>query len=153
MDPYQELVEIEKIKRLRAKYWRCLDTKNWDGFASVFTEDCTLTVDIAVGTFGGDPKTMPAIAGRNTIRDMVKKLVGDCLTVHTGRSPEIDILSETEARAIWQQEEYNDWKHRSSHGHGHYHDTYRKVDGEWLIASVHLKRLRLVDIHRNRIAT
>ena len=31
------------------------------------------------------------------------------------------------------------------HGYGHYHDTYRKVDGSWRIAGADLTRLR-VDI-------
>jgi hypothetical protein len=28
------------------------------------------------------------------------------------------------------------------HGYGHYHETYEKVDGRWLIASTTLTRLR-----------
>jgi hypothetical protein len=28
------------------------------------------------------------------------------------------------------------------HGWGHYHETYRQVEGEWLIATLRLTRLR-----------
>ena len=153
MDPVQKLVEIEQIKRLRARYWRCLDTKNWDGWMHVFTEDATFEIDTAVPTFGGDPGTMPKLCGRKVILEAVIGLVGNCITVHKGRAPEIEILSATEATGIWQQEDYNDWPDRSNHGHGHYHDTYRKVNGEWLISSVHLTRLRIVDTYRQRSLT
>ena len=29
------------------------------------------------------------------------------------------------------------------HGWGHYHETYRIIDGQWRFATVHLTRLRL----------
>ena len=148
MDPIQELIEIEKIKRLRARYWRTLDTKDWEGFGNVFTQDATFKIDAAVATLGADPMTHPIISTRAGIVAAVQSLLKDCLTVHTGRAPEIDILSETEAKAIWQQEDYNECPQRFNHGHGHYHDTYRKENGEWLISSVHLTRLRMVDTHR-----
>jgi len=32
---------------------------------------------------------------------------------------------------------------RALHGYGHYHETYRKIDGEWRIQSMKLTRLRL----------
>jgi hypothetical protein len=28
------------------------------------------------------------------------------------------------------------------HGFGHYHETYRRVKGQWLIATLELKRLK-----------
>jgi len=36
------LVDIEAIKKLKAKYWRCVDNKLWDELTEVFTEDATL---------------------------------------------------------------------------------------------------------------
>jgi len=32
---------------------------------------------------------------------------------------------------------------RALHGYGHYHETYRKIGGEWRIQSMKLTRLRL----------
>ena len=34
-----DLVEIEAIKQLKARYFRLLDTKRWDAWREVFTED------------------------------------------------------------------------------------------------------------------
>ena len=34
-----DLVEIEAIKQLKARYFRFLDTKQWDAWKEIFTED------------------------------------------------------------------------------------------------------------------
>ena len=34
----QQLLDIEAIKQLKARYFRCMDTKDWDGFAGVFRD-------------------------------------------------------------------------------------------------------------------
>ena len=38
MDP-SRLVDLEEIKRLKARYFRTLDTKQWKEFGDVFTEE------------------------------------------------------------------------------------------------------------------
>ena len=40
----QRLVDIEEIKRLKARYFRSLDRKEWDDFAQVFARDAHLEV-------------------------------------------------------------------------------------------------------------
>ena len=44
MDGIERLQAIEDIKQLKARYFRCMDTKDWDGFAAVFTPDATMDV-------------------------------------------------------------------------------------------------------------
>ena len=39
MDDLERLVAIEEIKQLKARYFRCMDTKDWEGFAEVFAPD------------------------------------------------------------------------------------------------------------------
>jgi len=39
MDRLAEIVEIEAIKQLKARYFRLMDEKRWDEWAEVFTED------------------------------------------------------------------------------------------------------------------
>ena len=36
-----DLVELEKIRRLKYRYLRCVDLKLWDEIAEVFTQDAT----------------------------------------------------------------------------------------------------------------
>jgi uncharacterized protein (TIGR02246 family) len=150
MDAIEKLIAAEEIKTLRARYWRCLDTKDWDGWASVFTEDCTLIFDGAVSTGGRDGQSYPKVETRQGMKDFVSGLLQNAVTVHQGHTPEIDFLSDTEAKGIWPMEDIVEHADYSTHGHGHYHDTYRKVDGEWLISSVHLTRLRIVNTYRQR---
>ena len=35
----ERLVAIEDIKQLKARYFRLMDQKNWDGFEKLFTPD------------------------------------------------------------------------------------------------------------------
>ena len=39
-------------------------------------------------------------------------------------------------------------KDMTIYGHGYYHETYRKLDGEWRFASVRLTRTRYTTISR-----
>lgn len=143
MDAIEKLLALEEIKQLRAKYWRTLDTKQWEEWGSVFTEDCTLLSDAGVSTGGGDPETRPIVSTRKEMVASVSKSLHQAVTVHMGHFPEIEFISDTEARGIWPMEDIVEHATRWSQGHGHYHDTYRKVDGKWLISSVHLTRLRI----------
>jgi hypothetical protein len=58
--------------------------------------------------------------------------------------PEIDVTSETTATGIWALHDIVIWPGRMRlDGHGHYHETYEKVDGAWLIKSSKLTRLHM----------
>ena len=143
MDSIERLIALEEIKQLRAKYWRTLDTKQWEDWGSVFTDDCWLLFDDGVSTGGGDPKTHPKLSSRKAMVDFVSTLFRQTVTVHQGHFPEIEFLSDTEATGIWPMEDIFEHADSYTHGHGHYHDTYRKEGGKWLISSVRLTRLRM----------
>ena len=130
--------DVEEIKRLKARYFRCMDTKDWDGMRQVFTED--VVVDTS-GDGGGVQH------GPDNFFAMLVEAIGDVVTVHHGHMPEITITSPTTATGIWAMEDMLRWPEgatfmRELHGYGHYHETYAKVDGEWKIASMKLTRLR-----------
>ena len=38
----EDLVEIERIKQLKARYFQLMDQKRWDEWADVFTEDVVI---------------------------------------------------------------------------------------------------------------
>jgi len=146
LDKVQELVELEALKTLKARYFRYIDTKQWESWLALFTEDATLAWDSAVTTRGGDGRTA-SFSGIKAIEDTVVKQVLDPTTsVHQGHTPVLEILSDTEARGIWSMEDIVISRGQRSvtiHGWGHYHETYQKVDGAWKIASLHLTRLLL----------
>jgi hypothetical protein len=140
MDTVQMLAEIEAIRVLKARYFRLADTFDRDGWLSVFTDDCVCIYDTAISRFGKPGAQGYRVEGKQAMAnfwDPNRKQ-----SVHLGHMAEIEIISATEARAIWGMEDIVEFTDRAHHGYGHYHETYRKVDGKWLIATLHLTRLR-----------
>jgi hypothetical protein len=134
--------DIEDIKQLKARYFRMMDTKDWDGLAQVFTED----VEIDVTGEGGGVT--------NSVADYIPFLrasIEDVITVHHGHMPEIQLTSPTTAVGIWALEDQLWWPDGASfkhmHGFGHYHETYEKQGAEWRIKTMTITRLhRLVEV-------
>jgi bile-acid 7alpha-dehydratase len=116
--------DIEAIKNLKAKYFRCVDKKLWEEMETVLTED-------AVADYG---MGIELLHGRKAIIEFLKKNLGrdSMITVHQGHNPEIEIISDTTARGIWVLNDrliiqtiatLNGWRY--------YEDEYVKVNGEW----------------------
>lgn len=125
--------DIEALKQLKARYFRTLDTKDWDGMREVFTED------VVVDTTGSGGAV---VSGRDAFMEFVSTHLADILTVHHGHTPEIALTSPTTATGIWAMEDrvrYPDG--RELIAAGHYHETYDKADGTWRIKSSRLTRL------------
>ena len=137
----EDLIAIEEIKQLKARYCYYLDMKEWDNFVETLTEDVTIDVDIAVSTNQRDPKPIPQVKGRSTQRVKIERMAAEAYTVHQVHSPMIELTSSTTAKAIWAMEDVIEKSGFSLHGRGHYRETYRKeADGKWYIASIHLTR-------------
>ena len=125
--------EIEAIKQLKARYFRLMDTKQWDAFGDVFTDDATLTAsEDAAGT----------LRGRDAIVRRVSEVLRDATTVHHGHMPEIELHGDDRATGIWAMYDYVDMPQLVLHGWGHYHEEYAKRHGAWRIRSLRLTRLR-----------
>jgi hypothetical protein len=141
----EDLMAIEQIKQLKASYFRCMDTKDWDGFAQVFAPDAVMDMssEMRDGTTGGTGITH----GNRAIAAFVRSAVDTVQTVHHGHMPEIELTSPTTAKGIWAMEDKLRWPDgapiRTMHGYGHYHESYEKVDGEWRIKTIRLTRLRV----------
>ena len=143
MDAIERLAAIEDIRKLKARYFRCMDTKDWDGYARVFAPDAVL--DVSGESRVADNEGI--VRGNTTIADYVRGQVDPVTTVHHGHMPEIEITSSTTASGVWSMEDMLRWPDDAPidemHGYGHYHETYKKIDGEWRIATCTLTRLRV----------
>jgi hypothetical protein len=133
--------DIEAIKQLKARYFRCMDTKDWDGMRQVFAQDVHIDTSGDGGGIQDDADDFMA---------MLRSNIEDVVTVHHGHMPEITLTSDTTATGIWAMEDHLWWPEgaplKHLHGYGHYHETYeRGADGTWRIKSLLLTRLR-VDI-------
>jgi hypothetical protein len=140
MYPLDRLLAIEDIRSLKARYFRCMDTKQFDRLPELFTPDMqVLTPSGAVYTDSG-----PAYAAS------LKHSLEHSVSVHHGFMAEIEIIDPLNATGIWAMQDVIEWadKHpvqgwKAITGRGHYHETYRKIGGSWRIASLTLTRLRL----------
>ena len=145
MNIVERLEAIEEIKQLKARYFRCMDTKDWDGFTSVLAPDARMDVSGDLGDGAADSGGVTT--GNREIAAFVRASIDDVTTVHHGHMPEIDVTSPTSATGTWAMEDHLWWPEGSPittmHGYGHYHETYEKVDGRWLITSTTLTRLRV----------
>jgi uncharacterized protein (TIGR02246 family) len=129
------LDDIEAIKQLKARYFRTMDTKDWDGMREVFTDDVVIDT---TGAGGG------VISGADAFMAFLRDTLADAVTVHHGHMPEIVLSSPTTATGVWAMQDYIVWPNAMRLvGFGHYHETYEKVDEAWLIASSTLTRLHM----------
>lgn len=131
-----EFDDIEAIKRLKARYFRLMDTKDWTAMAEVFCPDVVIdtTEDGA-----------PLINSAAEFIPFLSETLASVITVHHGHMPEIELTSDTTATGIWAMEDHLWWPDgapiTSLHGYGHYHETYRKTSDGWRIATLRLTRL------------
>jgi uncharacterized protein (TIGR02246 family) len=129
--------DVEAIKQLKARYFRTMDTKDWAGMREVFTDDVVMDTSEAGGNL---------VTGADEFLEFLVPTLGDSVTVHHGHMPEIELTSPTTATGVWALEDTIVFENGTRlHGFGHYHETYRKADGRWRIASSKLTRLH-VDI-------
>jgi len=140
------LLAIEEIKTLKARYFRFVDGKDQTGLASLFTPDGILDMRHAPA---GPPDESALISGADEIARFILTAVSGARTVHHGHMPEITITSPDTATAIWAMQDLLKWGDKSPYpfreliGYGYYHDTYRRVVGQWRIRSSKLTRLRV----------
>lgn len=143
----ERLTAQEEIRQLKARYFRSMDTKDWAGLTAVFAPDAEL--DMRGEAADKSKAAEGLVSGGENVGAFIRNAVFDLVTVHHGHMPEIEITSETTARGIWAMEDLLRWPEggpvKTLHGFGHYHETYRKVDGAWRIQTSRLSRLR-VDI-------
>jgi hypothetical protein len=141
MDALERLLALEEIRQLKARYFRCVDSKDWVGFEAVFAANAVLDIS--------DDIPDCVIHGAANFVATVRAAMADVTSVHHGHCPEIELVSATEARGIWAMEDMLWWPEgsaaplRSLHGYGHYHETYQRLQGRWQISSMKLVRLRV----------
>jgi hypothetical protein len=142
MDALQQLVEIEAIKQLKARYMRAVDTKDWPLLESTFSPDARSVYNSGKHAF----------EGRAAILGFLKDALDNdhVITMHHSHTPEIEITSETTARGHWYLEDFviNEGAGTAEmaagtvlHGTGIYSDEYVRIDGEWKIALTGYERI------------
>jgi len=143
IDDHFYLLSLERIRQLKARYCRFIDTKQWARLPSLFTEDCRFE-GLGSAPAGADVATF--VAG-------VSARLQNTISVHHCHMPEIAMTGPNTARGIWAMDDYVEWQdgspvkeapgHRGFRGFGHYEEEYRSDSGEWRISFLRLARLRI----------
>ena len=138
LDPVARLVAIEEIKNLKARYFRFLDTKQWEEWGSVFADDVVMEI----------PEADAVMRGRADVVKYVSAALERSTSVHHGHMPEIEITGVDTARGVWAMSDYVEWSKKDGtaaglRGYGHYLEGYVRENGEWRIAELRLERLRI----------
>jgi hypothetical protein len=144
MTDIEQLMAIEAIKRLKSRYFWCLDHQDWEGWKrDVWAPDASL--DVPGSTEG-------AVAGVDNIIAWTAPRANGQISIHHGHMPDIEITSDTTAKGVWAMEDilHKPLDHKEKygyhflHGWGHYHETYVKLAQGWRIKTTKLTRLRVV---------
>ena len=132
----QRLMDIEAIKQVKYAYFRCVDTANLEELGTLFHEDVTVH-------FRGGHYEWKLQGRGEYVTNIGKSFSSEAVGQHNAHHPEIQILSETEATALWYLAD-NMWilNHNvKTHGTALYWDRYLKVDGKWLIKETNYERI------------
>jgi hypothetical protein len=132
----QRLMDIEAIKQLKHAYFRCVDTANLEELGTLFHEDVTVH-------FRGGNYEWKLQGREEYVTNIGQSFSTEAVGQHNAHHPEIQILSETEATALWYLAD-NMWilNHNfKTHGTALYWDRYLKVDGKWLIKETNYERI------------
>lgn len=134
LPPLERLVAIGEIERLKFRYCRCIDLKEFDGLLEVLTDD-------AVAEYSGGKYRFE---GRDAIIDFLRRNLGreQFHTLHHMHHPEITFVDATHASGIWAMNDVNldpEWDFFLQ-GAGYYADEYRLTGEGWRISRTGYRR-------------
>ncbi len=130
------------ICETKARYCRCLDSKDWAGYADVYTDDLVLDTTPAGGY---------RVDGRAEAIRAVRSSIETAKTAHQVHNPEItfaadgqsaDVIWAMSDRVIWGEDRIAAMGDLGHTGYGHYREHYVKCsDGKWRIKRLQLSYL------------
>jgi hypothetical protein len=150
MTEIERLTAMDAIRQLKARYFRGVDTGDGDLVKALLAEDCVLDY---MGCCT-DPRSgidyLPAmnviLHGRSSWKSDGMAKFG-IVSVHQGHNVEIDIIDDSSASGIWSMTDRMWFPPGGAFahlvGHGHYHESYVKVGGDWQIKTTRISRIRV----------
>ncbi len=125
----EELAEKELIKETKARYFRGLDTKDWDLFGDTMTDDVQGRYSDGQLSFDGKEPLVEFMRENLSASNVI--------TMHHGHHPEISLNADgVTASGVWYlQDMVIDLIGKTRlYGAAVYQDEYRKEAGEWKIS-------------------
>jgi hypothetical protein len=124
-----ELADVERIKRLKARYLRFMDQRRWDEWIDLFSDDATIRVTINDAQFclwQGKAEILAGNSSHNT---------GN-VSIHHAHTPDIEVIGAIRATGAWQLQDTYLRPGRKDESFGYYEDEYVRIDGIWKIRSI-----------------
>jgi hypothetical protein len=148
MQTVEDLIALEEIKQLKARYFYTMDTKDWAGYAGTFTDDAEVDFSSQQDlTAQGETQSEMldteswTFTGGAAVAAWLEPVLGAVTSVHHGHDPQITLMGPDTATGIWPMTDRLETTDEVFLGFGHYREEYRRVDGEWLISKLVLTRL------------
>jgi hypothetical protein len=139
VDACQQLLDIEEIKKLKARYFRFYDAKDWDGFVGVLSDDLEFTfVDVEIEHY--PPGYSAFVTPQGDLRLDRDQLMAWLVpasrydTLHHGHMPEVTITGADTASAIWRVTDLIQWPGEPpvwARGYGRYDEEYERTADGW----------------------
>jgi hypothetical protein len=136
------LSDVMDVHRLKARYIRLADSKDWIELRKCFADDFYCQVNGAPRASINDPDVYE-VHGADEFIANTSKMVAGIQAMHQLSLPEIDLTSDTTASGIWALHDYLVAPHCILKGWGHYHDDYVKIGGRWMIKKSVVTRIRV----------
>ena len=137
--------DIERIKTqleisgLKARHLRLGDTKEWDAYSAMLTEDFVLDISQSA--------PVPIIRGREAAVRQIRSSVDGAVTVHQAHTAEFEFIGD-EVHVIWalHGRVFRGPEHPSFTLFGYHHDRWVRRGDEWKLAALRQTTLHL-DVH------
>lgn len=132
----QQLSDMEDIRTLKHRYFRAIDTADWDLLDGMFTDD--VHVEYIGGTYH-----VSLDGAANMTEFLANSFHAQCMAMHHGHMPEITLTGDNSADGVWYlQDIFLDFiKKENTWGTAIYRDTYRREQGSWKIQSTVYDRI------------
>jgi hypothetical protein len=150
LNDVDRLAAIAAIRTAKARYFRGVDTDDAELVRSILADDCVLDytgcfVDPASGA-DHFPQMSIVVRGRHGWPKRGLPSLG-IVSVHQGHHSDIDITDQAAATAIWAMTDHIFMPAGAPQsritGYGHYHETYERSGGTWLLKTLRISRLRV----------
>lgn len=125
----EQLSDLEEIRQLKARYFRCIDTGNEAELATVFADD------VSIDLRGGGYRLQ--VSGKNNMVNFIaSSFNSDVIAMHHGHTPEIAFTGPDSATGIWYLEDrfINRERNEDTVGSALYYDRYVRTPDGWKVA-------------------
>src|SRR5580658_6179989 len=96
--------DLHAIEQLKSRYFRYLDTKKWERWRSLFTDDMDFAIEESVRPEDASPME----SGGDRFVELVSSALETAITVHHGHMPDVEFVGLHEATGVWAMDDWVD---------------------------------------------